>query len=136
LVDLYFASAGNKKLCSCSICPKEQKKLRNCEQKGFRNVKKPRRVDGMGMEFYFCPGKAQWYPNIAETFEQCRIALETGIMPETGSFLDQNELFVEAFPLFVERWKYRKYLAIWQDVMEYTPKVLEAVGRMFGGKAK
>jgi hypothetical protein len=89
-----------------------------------------------GPKYSFCPGKATWYPELAIVFEQCFVANETGILPSDGSFQDQSELFVEAFPTFVERWKWRWYGRVWHDVSDATGKVFEALGKMLGGKKK
>ena len=92
-------------------------------------------MDDYGLEYYFCPGKATWYDEIAELFGQCRMALETGIMPNKGSFQDQSAMFVEVFPEFVQRWKERSYNKVWHDTREFTKAVLEAVfGKSKGGK--
>jgi hypothetical protein len=84
-------------------------------------------VDDFSLSYSFCPGKATWYEDIAEVFDQCRIALETGILPSKGSLNDQSEMFCEAFPIFLARWKERQYNRIWTDVRDYTKQVLEAL---------
>jgi hypothetical protein len=89
-------------------------------------------VDQVSLKYSFCPGKATWYPEVAKVFEWCRIALETGILPEEGSYLDQPALFVEVFPTFVERWRERSYQRVWLDISEFSPKVIEAFGKLFG----
>lgn len=48
-------------------------------------------------------------------------------MPKEGSFEDQDEMFVAALPDFIERWKRRQYLGIWQDVRQYVEAVLKAL---------
>lgn len=130
---MWFADAATKKAYDCSVCLRNPStaKERRCQEDGFNNLKRPRRVDNMGMEFYFCPGKATWYEEIVELFEQCRITLETGIMPKSGSFQDQDSAFVDSFPLFVQRWRERNYGRIWSDVQDFTSKVLESI---FGKK--
>ena len=122
-----------------------------CEEPGFVNVPEPvlKRlekngqtghwaVDDYSRKYLFCPGKATWYPDIAELFEQCRIAIETGHLPRAGALEDQPDLFVEVYPDFVERWKSRQYYRTWRDVVDFTPKVLEQIGKMisqmFGGR--
>lgn len=64
---------------------------------------------------------------ILEAAEQCRVALETGILPRRGALEDQDDLFCEVFPVFVERWRARSYDAVWRDVRDYVKIVLEAV---------
>lgn len=95
-------------------------------------------MDDYSTEIFFCPGKATWYPEIAELFERCRVALETGHLPKLGVLDDQDSTFVEVFPFFIERWRHRQYYRVWQDVAEFTPSVLMAIGKMigkmFGGK--
>lgn len=88
-------------------------------------------MDSQGLLFDFCPGKATWYAEIAEVFQQCRIAMETGILPKDGSLEDQDALFVECFTDFVFRWKDRQYQRIWGDVHVFTKNVLESI---FGKK--
>ena len=78
-------------------------------------------------EYSFCPGKATWYVEVAELFEQCRVAMVTGIMPRGPRMDDQDALFAEAFPVFIERWTERNYQRVWADVGEFTNSVLKAV---------
>jgi hypothetical protein len=135
---LWFADDAAKKAYDCRLCLKNPSvaKERRCQEPGYQNLKKPRRVDARGLEFPFCPGKATWAEDTLALFEQCRIALETGIMPKEGSLEDQPAEFVDAFPLFVQRWRDRNYGRIWSDVQEFTSKVLEAVlGKKKGGSA-
>jgi len=107
------------------------KTSRRCEEKGFKNLSKPMKVAPLGDSYDFCPGKATWYPEIAELFQSCRVALETGILPKAGSLEDQDESFAEVFPLFIEKWKDATYRMIWSDVSEFTEKVLTSI---FGKK--
>jgi len=95
-------------------------------------------MDDYSLEITFCAGKATWYPDMIKLFSDCKLAVETGIFPKDGHFHDQDELFVEVFPFFVERWKHRAYYKVWADVVEFTPAVLNTIGKMiskmFGGK--
>ena len=109
-------------------------KQRNCQEPGFNNLKKPRKLEGSNIEYTFCPGKASWYPDIIELFSQCRVAMETGIMPNEGSFLDQQDIFTEVFPTFVSYWKDRYYQRIWKDIQDYTKIVLESLFKKKGKK--
>ena len=129
MIDLWFAEDRIKKTFTCSLCVKNPStaKERRCQSPGFENLRKPRKVDEYGLEYSFCAGKATWYPEIAELFLQCRVALETGILPERGSYLDQPEMFVDAFPDFVQRWKERTYNRVWQDTRDFTKSVLESI---------
>lgn len=88
---------------------------------------KPRKIDDNSLQYSFCPGKATWYEEIAELFEQCRVALETGILPNSGSLDEQDELFVEVFPYFVQRWKERQYYRLWSDVRTYVGGLIEGL---------
>lgn len=114
---------------NCEICLKNPAiaKERRCQEPGFDNLRKPRRVDDYSQEYSFCPGKATWFEEIAVVFEQCRIAFETGIMPTKGALDDQAELFTECFPTFVFRWKDRTYNRVWADVQSFTKIMLEAI---------
>jgi len=137
LIDLWFADTDKKKAFSCQLCVKNPAtaKERRCQSPGFENLRKPRKVDDYGLEFTFCAGKATWYEEIADLFAECRVALETGILPNKGSFQDQSEMFVAVFPEFVQRWKERSYNRVWQDTREFTKAVLETVfGKGKGGK--
>ena len=91
-------------------------------------------ITASNLRFSFCPGKATWFPEIAELFHHCRIAYETGILPDTGALLDQDEMFNEVFPFFVERWKEKSYGRVWGDVRKYTEKILTAIFGKKGGK--
>ena len=134
-MDLWHADDKLKRSYDCGVCARNPAtaKERKCQSPGFDNLRKPRKVDDFGLAFSFCPGKATWYPEIAELFLQCRVTLETGILPEGGSFAEQSESFVEVFPDFVLRWKERTYNRIWQDTRDFTKSVLESI---FGNKGK
>jgi len=151
LVDLWWAESKVQKGFQCSKCPEQKKRKMMCAEPGFVNVPdvmldrlqkagKPglHKVDDYSRLYMFCPGKATWYPEMAELFEQCRVAIETGHLPRMGTIDDQSELFAHVYPDFVERWTTRKYYRTWRDVIEFTPKVLEQIGKMisqmFGGK--
>ena len=129
LIDLHFADKKAVDSYNCNICKRNpaNAQARRCEEPGFDNLKKPRKVDDRSLEYRFCPGKATWYPEIYELFYQCRVALETGIMPNRGSFIEQDEMFVDVFPFFVDRWKERFYGRIWKDTQEYVKSILEAL---------
>lgn len=64
---------------------------------------------------------------MAQVFEQCRVAVETGILPRQGSLEDQDELFVEVFPTFVERWRARSYVRVWDDVRAFAKVLLDGL---------
>jgi hypothetical protein len=143
LVDLWWTDAKTQKGFQCSKCPEQKKRKMRCGEPGFVNVPEPvlKRlsangqhgywpVDDYSRKYMFCPGKATWFPEMAELFEQCRVAIETGHLPRPGALEDQNEMFVDVFPDFVERWQSRRYYRTWSDVVDYTPKVLEAIGKM------
>lgn len=134
MIDLRFAKPEDTKKFSCKGCPKETKKLRKCETDDF-NLKAKIRVDRPGAYYGFCPGKATWYPEMVALVEECRVALETGILPKEGSFEEQSEMFCEAFPHFVDRWKERTYLRIWSDVHNFTESTLKSLfGKGKGSK--
>lgn len=88
-------------------------------------------VDDAGAMFNFCPGKATWSPAAARLFEQCRIALETGILPKGTTFEEQDVYFAEALPVFIERWRARIRRQIWDDVSEFLAIILTG---LFGKK--
>lgn len=52
-------------------------------------------------------------------------------MPISGCFEDQHHLFVDTFPVFVEKWRERNYQKVWNDVSDFTQSTLKAV---FGKK--
>lgn len=120
----------------CSNCNEVVAKQRRCGEEGFNNVKKPFSLDEVGMKFNFCPGKATWFVDIVDLYESCRVAMETGILPERGTLGEQDELFVEVFPTFVDRWKTRTYQKIWADVGDFANIVLKSVANMLGAKTK
>ena len=138
MIDLKFASFDDAKNFDCSKCPASLKKSRKCEEDGFDQLARPISIDSLGMKLSFCPAKATWYDEYTILFYEMVMTLETGILPKGGSFEDQSSLFVQLFPFFVDRYKSRQYSRTWGDVYEFTPKVLEAIGkmisRMFGGK--
>jgi len=138
LIDLRFADAESTKAYDCSKCPSSLKKQRKCEEKGLNNLDRLISVDQNGIKLPFCPAKATWYDEFTNLFSVLLVALETGILPKAGSLEDQDQLFVELFPYFVDRYRARQYNKTWTDVLSFTPRVLEAIGkmisRMFGGK--
>lgn len=91
-------------------------------------------MDKAANEYNFCPGKATWYLEFAELFEDCRVACETGILPKKGALDEQDALFVEVFATFVDRWKYRFYQQAWMDGASMAEAVLKAIASMFSGK--
>jgi hypothetical protein len=91
-------------------------------------------VDSRGQKYTFCPGKATWSPTIIETFQECKAAYFTGILPLEGNFLDQSPQFVKVYPLFCEIWRERNYARVWQDVNKFAEEVFKVIGKMFGGK--
>jgi hypothetical protein len=136
LVDLYFAEEKIRKQHTCKLCllnPSNATK-RNCQEPGFNNLKKARKIDNTSLEYAFCPGKATWFEEIQQVFEQCRVAFETGLLPKEGSLEDQDEMFAEVFYSFVEHWTAKRYASIWGDIREYTKVILKSI---FGdGKGK
>lgn len=126
LIDLRFASPAAAAKFTCSRCPEGVQKSRRCHDPSFEVMKRIS-VDEYGAELTFCPGKATWYEEIRDVYQDCRVALETGILPKEGSLESQDELFAHCFPTFVERWRDRNYEHVWKDVRAFAKNVLEAV---------
>lgn len=136
-MDLHFADAKEKKLHDCSICPASQKATRKCGEPGYQNAKTAKfKVDDHGRLYTFCPGKATWDAEIARIYRDCLFAYHTGILPKEKHFQDQEELFVECYPAFVEAYTQRKYGRVWQDVNTFTGEVFKVIGKMFGKRGK
>ena len=95
---------------------------------------RPLAVDKHGTKWPFCPGKATWYPEIQTVFDQCLIAKDTSILPKPGLIADQDEIFTAVFGYFLEKYSWRGYGRVWQDVGDVIPKVLEAIAKMLGAK--
>lgn len=102
--------------------------MRKCEEPGFQNMKRPRKIDDKSLEYSFCAGKATWYNGLHSVYEECKVAMYTGILPNEGSFYEQDSIFVEAFPAFVHRWKERNYGRIWEDVKDFVEPILKSFG--------
>jgi len=138
LVDLRFASAKTSGVYRCSRCTKMTREARRCEEPGYNNYKKPKPVDSYSLKYTFCPGKATRHRWLLELYNQCVVATETGILPREGGLEHQDQYFCEVFPVFVQRYRHRMYCRTWEQVGEFTPRVLEAIGkmiaRMFGKK--
>jgi len=132
LIDLHFADDKIKVTYDCNNCIKNTKNFitRKCEQDGFNNHAE-RPIDKLSYRYTFCVGKATWYEEIIDLFDLCIVAYETGIMPNYGGFLDQEETFREIFPMFVQRWKRRNYNSVWLDVSDFSRMILESI---FGKK--
>jgi len=136
MIDLHFAVESDKRQYRCSKCPKMQQQLRKCDDDGFEQFSRARRVgsDKLSDEYRFCPGKATWYDEVAELFYNLRMAYETHILPKPGDLIDQDAEFWMLYPWFVSKWSDRSYARVWADVSEFTPKVLEAFAKMWGAK--
>ena len=92
---------------------------------------KPVEIEKGWGSYEFCPGKATWYEEVARLFQDCRIGLETGILPREGSLENQDAEFTDVFPQFVTQWRERQYERIWDDVRALTKSILESI---FGKK--
>ena len=134
-MDLYFADGDTKTKHNCSVCVRNpiNQQIRRCQEPGFKNLVKPREIDAQSLKYSFCAGKATWFDDIAILFDQCRVTLETGILPKAGSIEDQSEMFADVLPTFIERWRDRNYSRVWTDVNKFTTSVLEA---LFSSKKK
>lgn len=120
----------------CRGSKKGRPEALKCNEPGFLNLPKRKwlAVDNQGSKFPFCPGKATWYPQITRTFDDCMVARQTGILPKAGSLKDQDPIFYECFPTFIEKFYWRQYGRIWSDAGEAIKNVLESVAKMLGGK--
>lgn len=128
LVDLRFTDESSRKKFTCAHCPATVMAGRRCQEPGFENLKSPMKVDETGGQGYsFCPGKATWSAHAAELFMQCRLAMETGILPGGPNLDEQDAYFVATLPAFVDRWRERTYRRIWNDVSDFTGAVLKAI---------
>ena len=133
-MDIYFADPKALKQYNCSQCPDSVKRQRKCQEEGFDNLRTLKHIDEYGIRVNFCPGKATWFPRIEILFSECFVARKTSLLPKSGSLEDQDYLFTEVFPYFVERWEYRSKVKMWSDIHDFTGKVFEAIGKMFGSK--
>jgi hypothetical protein len=133
MVDIHFADNKDKKRFNCEVCPELTKKRNKCQKPGFQNVRKMR-VDLLGGEYTFCPGKATWYDQIALTFVDCRIALEAGIFPSPGSLQDQPEMFADVFYDFMDHWNHRKYSRTLKDAGLMAAAFIEQIFKGLSGK--
>lgn len=125
-MELHFADAATKKKFDCFKCA--QQKARKCEEPGFQNFKKGGlSITKGGPQYPFCPGKARKETWALELFDLCRLAVQTGIMPNAGGLDDQDALFAEVFPVFAANWKEYTYRDIWKDVAKFTADTLKAV---------
>lgn len=140
LIDLSFASAKDRRKWHCATCRHKtpgRAEVLKCGEDDFNVLaRKRQQVDRHGPRYSFCPGKATWYYDIARVFQECRVTLETGILPRDGGLKDQEDLFVHVFPTFVEHFRHRSYARVWDDVGEVIPKVLEVIASMFTGKKR
>lgn len=131
-----------KREYTCATCPEKKQQQLKCREPGFDHFTTERERQRFGKPDQnsavqsFCPAKATWpeFADIAEVFEHCRVAVQTGLLPQLGAIEDQDEMFTEVFPVFVHRWKIREYAMVWEDVAKFTPEVLKAIAKMFSGK--
>ena len=133
MVDLHFAEEKDKKRYTCKICPKITKQRNKCQEQGYENIKKIR-VDPMGAEYTFCPGKATWNRTIAQTFVDCRVALEAGIFPSEGGLDEQYEMFSLVFYEFMDQWKHRSYAKVMKDAGTMAHAFIEMIFKGLTGK--
>lgn len=126
-MDLRFAGETDRKKFTCATCPSSVKLARKCADPGWDNLKSPMSVGDASRAYTFCPGKATWSAHAAELFEQCRVTLETGIMPKGPNLDDQDAYFAACLPAFVERWRERSYRRMWDDIGDFTSSVLKAL---------
>lgn len=98
-----------------------------CALDDFDVLTKPVEIEKGWGGYTFCPGKATWFEHAGKIYEDCRIALETGILPREGSLEDQDTDFTDVFPGFVTHWRDRQYERIWDDIRSFTRSTLEAV---------
>lgn len=134
MLDLRFADAADRAKFTCSRCKPQVMEGRKCQEPGFQNLRGAMPVSKGGQKYSFCPGKSTWYEHIAELYDQCLVACETGILPKEGGISDQDEQFAGVFPFFIERWRDKRYQRVWSDVSEFTNDVLKTVAKMFSGK--
>lgn len=136
LVDLQFADEKVTKAYNCSTCPAPVKAQRRCEEPGFDNFKSPRKLagDDKSAPQSFCHAKASWYPDVIKVFMDCRVALESGILPRGGGLEDQDDIFYSCFWTFVERWRFRERVREVELRVELQKQGLLALSRMLGGK--
>jgi hypothetical protein len=134
LIDLNFADYKNIKQFNCDQCSDSVKQQRKCGHEGFENLTILKQTDEYGLRVPFCPGKATWFESMHKLFDECRVAMTTGLLPKAGAIEDQSALFNDVFPFFVERWQLRQKLRLWSDINDFTAKIFEAIGKMFGSK--
>jgi hypothetical protein len=134
LVDIYFADGKDLKQFNCDQCSEIVKRQRKCLHDGFDNSKILKQTDIYGLKVPFCPGKATWFEAARKLFDDCRVAMLTGLLPRAGGLEDQDAKFADVFPFFIERWQYRQKIKLWSDINDFTGRIFEAVGKMFGSK--
>ena len=133
MVDLHFADEKDKKRYRCDVCPKLTQERNKCQEPGYQNVKRMR-VDLLGSDYTFCPGKATWDISLAQTFIDCRVALEAGIFPSKGGLNDQYELFTGVFYDFMDHWKARSYARVMKDSGMMAHGFIEMIVKAISGK--
>jgi hypothetical protein len=131
---MYFAESKQLKQFNCDQCSDIVKRQRNCQEDGFENLKILKQTDEHGIKVNFCPGKATWFESMLRLFNDCKVAIHTGLLPKSGGLENQSALFTDTFSFFVERWVYRSKIRLWTDIHEFTGKVFESIGKMFGSK--
>jgi len=138
LIDLRFADDQSSKAHDCSRCHEATKQQRKCFKHGFDNLKKPRKMNKESLALTFCHGKATWFEEPAKIFKECYIAMQTGILPKSGSLEDQSDIFCHVFFDFVDYYKQKEKKNTWDFVIEIVQNSLEALAKMFskifGGK--
>jgi len=134
LVDLHFADEKETKRFRCDICPELTKKRTKCGESGYENLKKPMKVDLLGGSYRFCPGKATWSLTMAQAFIDCRVALEAGIFPVSGSLDQQPQVFADCFYDFMDHWKHRNYARTMKDAGTMAHGFIEMIFKSLAGK--
>jgi hypothetical protein len=133
MVDLHYADEKDLKRFTCKTCPKVTQERNKCMEPGFNNVRSMQ-VDKLGGKYTFCPGKSTWYEPIAQTFVDCRIALEAGIFPHPGPLGDQPRMFADCFYDFMDHWTRRRYAMVMKDSGMMAGGFIEMIFKGLSGK--
>lgn len=72
---------------------------------------------------------------MAIVWKQCHFAYLTGILPEEAHLNDQDALFAECYPTFVETYVELDYQRKMKDQVVLAESFLENLAVMWGGKS-
>jgi hypothetical protein len=112
---------------TCKGCRPNVKAQRRCAEPRFDFTEEdgniwPMYIHPGGNAYGFCPGKATWDVEAAQTFRLLVIAAETGMMLESGGLTDQPSWWIELLGWFLTAYDSAKFAGRVRSVLPDKPR--------------